>query len=335
MHLFLLIALAALLGCQPAAPIAYEQAPTGATKKNAKDARLGDGQDKDGRRIGGDDVDTDGIDIGYEKPVVGSGDSTLDPGIIDPGTLPSAARLSHGSGGQTGQVEVNFRASNAQNSSYKINAPSDVSSKVYGLHIHLHGDGGGGYRDFPNRETRLNLIGVTVKAPNQDLTWGRNAGVAHAQYVNDLIQNELFKKYNIDLDRIYFSGVSGGAYFLTGNFIPTFGQNYHSGAFIMCGGEAPRVNFADPTMLTQFRIYFQTTAGERQDITQSVQKSISAYQRALDSAVQSAGLSGFDKKKVLDSEIIGNGGHCEFDGQAYSSGIQFMMDQKFNTVVVR
>src|SRR5690606_29495321 len=108
----------------------------------------------------------------------------------------------------------------------------DVATKVYGLHIHLHGDGGGGYRDFPNQATKFDLIGVTVKAPNFNLQWGRNQGRTHAKYLDDLIQNELIKKYNIDLDKIYFSGVSGGAYFLTGSFIPEFGHNYNSGAFI-------------------------------------------------------------------------------------------------------
>jgi hypothetical protein len=95
------------------------------------------------------------------------------------------------------------------------------------------------------------------------------------------------------------------------------------------------VQFADPTMLTKFRMYWQVTAGERQDILSDIQDSLGAYKRAVDSAVQSAGLAGFDTKKVHDSEIAGNGGHCEYDGQDYTSGIQYMMDLKFSTVVVR
>ncbi len=118
-----------------------------------------------------------------------------------------AVRSSPGSGGGSGLLEVPFTDSAGLASSYKINAPADVAQKVYGLHIHLHGDGGGGYRDFPNKDLRYDLIGVTVKAPNTNLQWGRAQGRAHALYVNDLIQKELTKKYNVNLDRIYFSGV--------------------------------------------------------------------------------------------------------------------------------
>ncbi len=111
-------------------------------------------------------------------------------------TPASQIRSSKGSGGATGLQENSFTSDNNLTSSYKINAPADAGNgKVYGLHIHLHGDGGGGYRDFPNRETRFDLIGVTVKAPNTGLQWGRSQGVAHGQFLNDLIQNELVKKY--------------------------------------------------------------------------------------------------------------------------------------------
>src|SRR5690606_17233856 len=116
-------------------------------------------------------------------------------------------RLSNGSGGRTGAFEERYTDSSGLQSTYKMNAPADVLTKTYGLHIHLHGDGGGGYRDFPNQATKFDLIGVTVKAPNQNLQWGRSQGRSHAKYVDDLIRNELVKKYNIDLDKIYFSGV--------------------------------------------------------------------------------------------------------------------------------
>lgn len=241
---------------------------------------------------------------------------------------------SGGRGGLSGLQEVEFRATNGERSSYKINAPTDVAEgKSYGLHIHLHGDGGGGYRDFPNKELRKDLIGVTVKAPNRNLQWGRREGEPHAQYVQDLIQNELLKKYNIQLRRIYFSGVSGGAYFLTGSFIPQFGHHYNSGAFILCGGETPRVRFANPDMLKNFRIYWQVTAGERPDISANIRQSIGAYERALEQVL--AGDTTFDRKAVQDSETKGRGGHCEFDDRSYTSGIQHILDTKFDVVVTQ
>lgn len=262
------------------------------------------------------------------------GSSDQLPDAKDPDT-PGAAtpkRTSNGSGGAAGMVEVNYTATNGQASSYKANVPADAANgAVYGLHVHLHGDGGGGYTDFPNKELRYGLIGVTVKAPNPNLQWGRAQGVAHAQYVDDLIQNEIIKKYNIDLDRIFFSGVSGGAYFLAGNFIPAFSQKYKTGAFLMCGGEAPRVPFADNAVLKTFRIHWQVTAGERADITQSVNASIAAYKAEIDR--QRTGDATVEPGKVQTNEFVGAGGHCEFDGVSYTTGIQQMMDAKFKIIL--
>jgi hypothetical protein len=245
--------------------------------------------------------------------------------------MPSAPaiRSSQGSGGGSGMLEIPFTDSTGLASSYKINAPADVGQKVYGLHIHLHGDGGGGYRDFPNKEARFDLIGVTVKAPNTNLQWGRAQGRAHALYVNELIQNELIKKYNVNLDKIYFSGVSGGAYFLMGSFLPEFGQNYNSAALILCGSEPPRVPFADANMLSKFRIHIEVTAGERQDILGSVQSTVTAYKNAMNAA----GIPADQQAKLQTLNIEGAGGHCEFDGVSYTTGIQQAIDNKFKMVL--
>ena len=247
-------------------------------------------------------------------------------------------KFSNGTGGVKGLNEVSFTDSQNQTSTYKINAPEDVGkNKPYGLHVHFHGDGGGGYTDFPNQKLTHGLIGVTVRAPmdrpSAMLKWGRRLGRNHAKYADELIQNELLKKYNIDKTKIYFSGVSGGAYFVTGSFVPEFGHKYNSGAFIMCGGERPRVTFTDPTVLTNFKMYWQVTAGERQDILQDVQASMSSYKTQLDAQLASSPIDGFDPKSVQDSEITGNKGHCEFDGLNYTQGIQSMMDRKFEVVI--
>ena len=252
------------------------------------------------------------------------------PGNVPPGPVANTAiHASGGAGGGVGLQEVSFTDSVGTKSSYKINAPQVATSSPtapLGLHIHFHGDGGGGYKDFPNRESRGNLIGVTVKAPNGALTWGRAEGVGHAKFVQDLIQNELVKKYNIDLDRIYFSGVSGGSYFLSGHFIPMFGRTYHSGAFLMCGGMSPQVTIGDGTFLKTFRIHWETTAGERSDIKNSVKQSHTAYRKVLSQFADA-------NPGIESNNEEGPGGHCEFDGTDYTSGIQFMMDKKFATIV--
>lgn len=292
---------------------------------------------------GGGDLSTDGGNTGSgdaegetgseSDPNTGSSETEKDPIINNPGmdpvidTKPETAKIraSNGSGGGTGLLELAFKDSTGLESSYKINAPMDVSNKVYGLHIHLHGDGGGGYKDFPNKEARYDLIGVSVKAPNKGMTWGRAAGRQHALYLNELIQNELVKKYNIDLDKIVFSTVSGGSYFITGNFIPEYGQNYNSKAFVMCGGETPRVAFKDPTTLAKFKIHWEWTSEERSDIVPSIEKSIAAYKKA----ALAASVSEADLTKLQSKDASLPGEHCEFDNKAYTSGIQQAIDVKF------
>ena len=236
-----------------------------------------------------------------------------------------AVRSSGGTGGPTGMNEISFTDSNGMSSTYKINVPEDASVKVYGLHIHFHGDGGGGYRDFPNVETRHELMGVTVRAPSGNLRWGRGEGVAHSNYAQELIQNEIIKKYNINLDRIYFSGVSGGAYFLSGSFLPEYGNEYQSGAFLMCGGEAPRIDFQNPQAFQNFRIHWQVTAGERTDIADSIQRSVAAYKSVLEQ------VNGDPQRQSI--ETIGSGGHCEFFEMPYTPGIQAMVDAKFKMIL--
>lgn len=251
-----------------------------------------------------------------------------DPASSQSALPPAPSKGSGGKGGGTGLLEVPFTDSKGTASSYKINAPADPKV-VQGLHIHLHGDGGGGYVDFPNKELRYDLISVTVKAPNANLTWGRAQGRQHAFYLNDLIQNELLKKYDIDPSKIFFSTVSGGSYFLTGSFVPEFGQFYKSAALVMCGGEAPRVAFTDPKVLGQFRLHWEVTAGERADISTSVQASVAAYKNAS----ASAGVAAGDQTKLQTLSVEGAGGHCEFDGVSYTSGIQQMIDKKFKSIL--
>ncbi len=273
-----------------------------------------------------------------DPPAIDPVDKAADPNVmietkpapvVTPPAPAAVVRSSQGSGGGSGLLEIPFTDSTGLASSYKINAPADVGQKVYGLHVHLHGDGGGGYRDFPNKDLRYDLIGVTVKAPNTNLQWGRVQGRAHALYVNELIQKELLKKYNVNLDRIYFSGVSGGAYFLMGSFLPEFGQNYNSAAFIMCGSEPPRVAFTDATMLKKFRIHIEVTAGERQDILSSVQNTVTAYKNAM----TAAGIAADQQAKLQTLNIQGPGGHCEFDGVSYTTGIQQAIDTKFKMIL--
>lgn len=128
-------------------------------------------------------------------------------------------------------------------STFKVFAGSDHSKeKPSGLLIYLHGDGGHDYKSYWPGIVRLgrkhNLIPVAVLSPNSGSAWYRN-GKAHADFLHALIQTKLYREYNIDKSKIYFTGMSGGPQFLTGIFLPAHGNNYQGGAIPMCGGGGP------------------------------------------------------------------------------------------------
>ena len=56
-----------------------------------------------------------------------------------------------------------------------------------------------------------------------------------------------------------------------------------------------------------------------------IDQSIAAYKQLLDTAQGSP--------LTQSSEIAGAFGHCEFDGIAYTSGIQFMIDSNFSVIL--
>lgn len=76
------------------------------------------------------------------------------------------------------------------------------------------------------------MAGVAVLAPDPNLFWGGGAGLdrtdgeAHAQIVNDLVQQVLPQVLAFDANRVSFTGVSGGSLLLSGFFMPAFMQNF-------------------------------------------------------------------------------------------------------------
>jgi hypothetical protein len=82
-------------------------------------------------------------------------------------------------------------------------------------------------------------------------------------------------------------------------------------------------------MLSKFRIHIEVTAGERQDILSSVQSTVTAYKNAM----TAAGIAADAQAKLQTLNIQGPGGHCEFDGVSYTTGIQQAIDTKFKMVL--
>ncbi|KAI1424588.1 hypothetical protein F5Y12DRAFT_785267 [Xylaria sp. FL1777] len=140
---------------------------------------------------------------------------------------------------------------NGQAVRFKVSAPADQfttdtgiagsaqtagAAGTLGLNVLLHGDGGQSFFDFPNQAVQNNLAGVAILAPDPNLFWGggsgleRTDGVAHAQIVNDLVQQVLPQVLAFDSNSVSFTGVSGGSLLLSGFFMPAFMQNFASPA---------------------------------------------------------------------------------------------------------
>jgi poly(3-hydroxybutyrate) depolymerase len=71
----------------------------------------------------------------------------------------------------------------------------------------------------------------TVGSP----TWWE-AGSANADYARDLIRTTVLNRYNIDPERIWLVGYSGGAQFITRYFLPKYSSMIGGGGSVVFGG---------------------------------------------------------------------------------------------------
>lgn len=233
---------------------------------------------------------------------------------------------------------------------YKISAPADQflaasgvpgaaaisANGTMGVNVLLHGDGGQSFFDFPNQNVQANTMGVALLAPDENLFWGggsgldRTDGVAHAQAVSDFITTEMPKIVAMDASAVVFTGVSGGSLLMSGFFIPAQMQNFPNSAVeLNCGAMPPQVQFQNAaTVMRQTRIHYQSTSGELASLQDAIPQAILAYE-------QLAGNAGLSAAQVSELQTVDNtpsGGHCEFDGQDFVSGVQTMLTSYSNVM---
>lgn len=204
-----------------------------------------------------------------------------------------------------------------------------------GANVLLHGDGGQSFFDFPNQAVQANTMGVALLAPDPNLFWGggqglqRTDGVAHAQAVNDFIQNEMPQRVSFNNSAVVFTGVSGGSLLMSGFFIPAQMQNFPNSAVeLNCGGLSPQVDFVNPAVMAQTKIHFQSTQSELQQLQGSIPQAITAYE-------QVAAQQGLSADQINQLQTVDNspaGGHCEFDGQDFVTGVQTMLSSYANVM---
>ena|GEM_PF-1572944 len=203
--------------------------------------------------------------------------------------------LTNGSGGQTGTQELTSQT----RLRYIVSAP--VGNQPRGLLVTLHGSSASSYREFPrmmqSAMQQHNLMLVSVLAPNGS-GWNEGGEQQAAGQLDSLIRNEIFRAYNIDTRKVFFSGQSSGAGFLATHFVALHGQNYQGGAFLLCGCQPPRVNIAvTPAMRTNFKMYIELTTSDG-NWDQYLTPTANAYRQA-----------GIGVEAVREKP----GGHCDFD----------------------
>ncbi|PVI05307.1 hypothetical protein DM02DRAFT_650949 [Periconia macrospinosa] len=214
-------------------------------------------------------------------------------------------------------------------------AAATSANGTMGVNVLLHGDGGDSFVKFPNQAVQANTMGVVLLAPNDNLFWGggsglqRTDGVEHAQAVNDFVKNVMPQVAAFDSSKVSFTGVSGGSLLMSGFFIPAQMQNFPNSAVeLNCGGMAPQVDVVDPATVANTRIHFQSTQSELKLLQGSIPQSVTAYEQI----AASQGLSADQINSLQTVDNTPTGGHCEFDGQGFSSGVQTMLSSYSNVV---
>ncbi|KAF9732642.1 hypothetical protein PMIN06_005768 [Paraphaeosphaeria minitans] len=215
-------------------------------------------------------------------------------------------------------------------------AAASGANGTMGVNVLLHGDGGQSFFDFPNQNIQANTMGVALLAPNSNLFWGggsglnRTDGVAHAQAVSDFVTQAMPQLVAFDAANVKFTGVSGGSLLMSGFFIPAQMQNFANSAVeLNCGAMPPQVDFANASaVMNTLRIHYQSTQSELALLQGAIPQAVVAYEQL----ATNAGLGAAQINALQTVDNTPQGGHCEFDGKDFVSGVQTMLTSYSNVV---
>lgn len=184
---------------------------------------------------------------------------------------PSGGAFTGGAGGAlTDQLSISFTSGGmtGQYHRYAAGRTNSTITRPMGLVLQFHGDGAyefynpnssyslGGSNGIRQVALDYNMICVPLLTPNSDKTWW-TTGNANADWVNGLVTTELYPRYNIDRSRIWLSGYSGGAQFISQYLVPEYSAIFvDGGAVISGGGGAPGTN-SDPSTINPFSVDFK------------------------------------------------------------------------------
>lgn len=152
-------------------------------------------------------------------------------------------------GAMTNRQFINYSGA-GKNGQYHVYASGINNSKPVGVIFQFHGDGG---YEFTHPDYKLkkmaevakskNMILVSMKAPNSQNVWWNDIE-RNGDYVRSLIQNEVYGKYNIDKNKVWIVGYSGGSEFTSYEMLEEQNDLFTGGGSIMFGGGGSPGSFA-------------------------------------------------------------------------------------------
>ncbi len=154
----------------------------------------------------------------------------------------SAVNATGGSGGAYHDARALTYSNGTVSSQYHVYADHLDGAKPHGIMIHLHGDGGWEYKDqkwsfipdYLKVAEEHDLMLVVPHTPDRSsYTWWRRD--SSGKWAADLLKN-LGKKYNLDLNQVYWTGYSGGADAIAEQMMNSHSAGWTGGAAVIVAG---------------------------------------------------------------------------------------------------
>ena len=137
-----------------------------------------------------------------------------------------------------------FHDTSGMTGKYRIDRPAPGAK--LGVLVYFHGSGStasyaANFSDLSKIAASFDLAPVALQAPDGAITWAEKGPKSgRIPYAHALLKTEVFgKSPNLDINKTVFVGVSAGATFVAGDFLPSYLKDYGGGAVLLCGGAVP------------------------------------------------------------------------------------------------
>lgn len=201
-----------------------------------------------------------------------------------------------GSGGALRDVTFQtFTSSTGVSGKYHLYASTVDDTDSVGLMVQFHGDGAyefdnpgsayslGGATGLRAQAASRNMIMLVARTPDVvgSPTWWES-GAANADYARELIQSMALDRYDIDRQRIWLVGYSGGAQFVTRYLLPRYSSLIGGGGSVVFGGGGTPAVTVQPFasgFSSRFRMYWYTGGSDNGSCTGHAYNALGDAQR--------------------------------------------------------